>query len=297
MPAIYERAFRIRYDECDAYGHVNHANYLRYMQESAFDASADIGYDFAAYDAIERYWLVRDTDITFLRSLSYGDTLVVKTWVADFRRVRSLRKYELRLAGSDDLVAKAQTDWVFLNSTTLRPAIIPPEIIGAFLPDGPPVDSVERDRFPDPPGPPAGVFRTLRQVKWEDIDQAQHVNNARYLVYLEDCATEFVRRQGWPVERMMAAGFGIVARRYRIEYQCPALMDDELEVSTWVSDLRRATAVRHYVISRASDGQRLARARALWVWIDLKTGLPIRIPSFFLKDVAENIVYEPAAAG
>ncbi len=291
MPAIYERAFRIRYDECDAYGHVNHANYLRYMQESAFDASAEVGYDFATYDAIERHWLVRDTDITFLRSLTYGDTVIVKTWVADFRRVRSLRKYELRLAGSHELVAKAQTDWVFLNSTTLRPEVIPPEMVGAFLPDGSPVEALKRERFLDPPDPPPGVFRTVRRVKWEDIDQAQHVNNARYLVYLEDCSTEFVRQQGWPVERMMTAGFGIVARRYRIEYQRPAFMDDQLEIATWVSDLKRATAVRHYTVSRTSNGQQLARARALWVWIDLKTGRPIRIPSEFINDVAGNIAH------
>ena len=81
MPAVYERTFRVRYDECAAYGHVNHANYLRYMQEAAFDASADVGYDFAAYDAMNRYWLVRDTDITFLRPLVYDDTVIVKTWV------------------------------------------------------------------------------------------------------------------------------------------------------------------------------------------------------------------------
>ncbi len=40
-----ERAFRVRSYECDGYGHVNHANYLRYMQEAAFDASAAAGYD------------------------------------------------------------------------------------------------------------------------------------------------------------------------------------------------------------------------------------------------------------
>ena len=45
MPKIYERNFRIRFYECDAYGHVNHANYLRFMQEAAIEASADVGYD------------------------------------------------------------------------------------------------------------------------------------------------------------------------------------------------------------------------------------------------------------
>ena len=89
---------------------------------------------------------------------------------------------------------------------------------------------------------------------------------------------------------MIFAGFGIIARRYRIEYKQPALMDDELEIATWVSDMKRATAVRHYAVSRISDGQLLARVRVLWVWVDLKTGKPIRIPSGFKKDLAGNIV-------
>jgi acyl-CoA thioester hydrolase len=290
MPVVYERAFRVRYGECDAYGHVNHANYLRYMQEAAFDASADVGYDFAAYIAMNRYWLVCETDITFLSPLACGDTVIVKTWVADFRRVRSRRMYELRLLATGEPVATAHTDWVFLDKTTLRPASIPPQMVTAFMPDGLSADLKKRERFPEPPAPPPGVFRTRRRVKWRDIDRAQHVNNSTYLTYLEDCGVEFVRQEGWPVERMMSAGFGIIARRYRIEYKQPALMDDELEIATWVSDMKRATAVRHYAVSRISDGQLLARALALWVWVDLKTGKPIRIPSGFKQDLAGNIV-------
>ena len=116
-----ERSFRVRHYECDAYGHVNHANYLRYMQEAAFDASAAAGYDIARYEADGRQWLVRETDITYLRPLVYGDTVIVRTWVADFRRVRSRRAYALRLAGSDEPVATATTEWVLLDSATLRP--------------------------------------------------------------------------------------------------------------------------------------------------------------------------------
>jgi acyl-CoA thioester hydrolase len=292
MPAFYERCFRVRHHECDAYGHVNHANYLRYMQETAFDASAAVGYGFADYEAMERYWLVLENEITFLRPLSYGDSVIVKSWVADFRRVRSRRLYEMRLAATGEPVASAHTDWVFLESVTLRPVTIPPEMVAAFLPDGPSAAPVHRETFPMPPPPPPGVFRSRRRVKWRDIDMAHHVNNSKYLAYLEDCGIELVRSRGWPIARMTEAGFGIIARHYRIEYRQPALMDDELEIATWVSDLKRATAVRHYTVSRVTDDQLLARARALWVWVNLQTGKPMRIPANFAADMAGNIVAE-----
>ena len=75
VPLTHERTFRIRHYECDSYGHVNHANYVRYMQEAAFDASAAAGYDVARYEKMNRAWLVRETDITYLLPLVHGDSV------------------------------------------------------------------------------------------------------------------------------------------------------------------------------------------------------------------------------
>jgi acyl-CoA thioester hydrolase len=298
MPLTHVRAFRVRHYECDAYGHVNYANYLRYMQEAAFDATAAAGYDLARYEAMGRYWLARETDIEYLRPLRYGNSVQVKTWVADFRRVRSLRAYEFRRvdpstrlrAGSEELVARAHTDWVLLDSATLRPTPIPQELKAAFFPEGLPEPAPSRPRFPSAPPPPPGVFQLRRRVEWRDIDPAQHVNNAVYLSYLEDCGVQVAAAHGWPMSRVQAEGFAIVARRHRIEYRQPAVLDDELELATWISDVKRATVVRHYTVTRVDDGALLARARTLWVWVDLKTERPIRIPSAFLADFAPNIV-------
>lgn len=290
MPLLHVRAFRVRHYECDASGHVHHANYLNYMQEAAFDASAAAGYDLARYEALGRHWLVRETDIEVLRPLCYGDSVQVKTWVADFRRVRSRRAYEFRLVESGGLVVRAQTDWVFMEGAIRRPAPIPREMMVAFFPGGLPEPAPPRPRFPSAPPPPPGVFRLRRRVEWRDIDAAQHVNNAVYLTYLEDCGLQAAAAHGWPMSRMQAEGFGIIARRHRIEYRQPAVFDDELELATWVSDVKRATAVRHYTVTRVSDGALLARARTLLAWVNTETEQPIHIPDAFLADFGPNIV-------
>jgi len=282
------RTFRVRHYECDAYGYVKYANYLNYVQEAAFDASAAAGYDLARYEAMGRHWLVRETDIEYLYPLRYGDSVQVKTWVADFRRVRSRRAYELRLAGSGGLVARAHTDWVFLDSATGRPAAIPPAMMAAFFPEGVPEQAPPRSRFPSAPPPPPGVFRLRRRVEWRDIDTAQHVNNAVYLAYLEECEVQAAATHGWPQARMRTEGFAVVARRHQIEYRQPGVLGDELELATWVSDVEDATAVRHYTVARVSDGALLARARMLWGTVDVKTEQPIRIPDAFLADLAPN---------
>jgi YbgC/YbaW family acyl-CoA thioester hydrolase len=289
MPLTHVRTFRVRYYECDAYGRVNHTNYLRYMQEAAFDASATAGYGPARYAAMRRNWLVRETDIEINRPLRYGDSVQVKTWVAEFRRVRSRRMYELRLVGSGELVARAHTDWAFLDSTSGRPAPIPQELVTTFFPDGPPDIVPPHSRFPSSPPPPPGVFRRRRQVEWQDIDAAQHVNNAVYLTYMEDCGMRAEAAHGWPMARMQAKGYAIVARRHQIEYRQPALLGDELELASWLSDVERTSVVRHITTTRVGDGALLARARSLLGWIDAETEGPVPIPSAFLEELAPNI--------
>jgi acyl-CoA thioesterase FadM len=60
-------------------------------------------------------------------------------------------------------------------------------------------------------------------------------------------------------------------------------------VKTWFSDLKRATAVRHYELTRISDKTLLAKARTLVVCFDLEKERPIRVPQHFLKDFDSNM--------
>jgi acyl-CoA thioester hydrolase len=291
MPLTHVRTFQVRYYECDAYERLRQSNYVRYMQEAAFDASTAAGYDLSRYAAMERYWLVRETDIEYLRAAHYGDALQVKTWVDDFRRVRSRRMYEFHMLGTGELVARGYSDWAFLHNVTGRPAVIPAEMAAAFLPEGAPARP--RSRFPAPPSPPTDVLRLGRHVEWQDIDAAQHVNNAMYLDYVDDCALRVRAAYGWPLARMQAKGSTISIRRHQIEYRQPAVLDDELELTSWLSSIGPTGAVRHFVIRRAADGQLLAQAHTLWEWVDAHTRRVAPIPDAFLKDLAPNVTPDP----
>jgi acyl-CoA thioester hydrolase len=261
------------------------------MQEAAFRASAAAGYSVGRYEEMDRVWYVRETDIEYLAPLTYGGKVEIETGVLDFRRVRSRRAYTLRQADSGVTVARAVTDWVFLDLSRQRPVSVPQEMVDAFLPEGAPDSVSPREPFPEAPAPPPGVFRQRRRVTWADLDPAGHVNNAVYLSYLEGCAIQDAISRGWPVSRMLKeAQFAIVARRYRIEYRQPAYLNDELELSTWISDVRRVTAIRHYAIRRVGDDALLARAWARWAWVDPESARPVRIPAAFLEDFAPNIV-------
>ncbi len=293
MLLVHTSAFKVRFYECDLYGHVNNANYLRYMQEAAFEASAAAGYDPQRYAQMGRIWYAHATDIEYIRPAKYGDTVAVKTWVADFRRVTSRRAYELHSITMGALIARATTDWAFLDAATQKPAAIPDELIRAFFPEGLPERHLHREKFPSAPPAPKGAYRLRRRVQWRECDSAGHVNNAIYAEWAEECGMQCIAHYRWPVTRMAAAGVGIFYRRMWIEYLRPALFDDEIEVVAWLSEVKRATAMRHFTVTRLSDSALLARINVLGVCADVRTGAPRRIPQAMLDDFAPNIAVCP----
>jgi acyl-CoA thioester hydrolase len=290
MPLKHTRTFRIRYYECDAYGHLNNTNYLRFMQETASDASKAGGYGRQRYAEMERMWWVRESEIEYILPVMSEEVIEVTTWIADFRRASCRRVYEFRSKNDGDLVARGHSDWVFLNSVTGQAATIPAELVEAFYPEGSQAEFPPRRSIPAAPPPPAGVFHIQRHVEWEDIDVMKHVNNAVYLSYVSECGMQVIAAHGWPWQRMADEGFGIYLRRNWIRYMQPAFLDDELDIATWASVLKRTTAIRYYHITRPRDQASIAWVHADGVWVDLASRKPIRIPAEFIKDFAPNLV-------
>ena len=291
MPLRHSRRFRVRHYECDANGHLNNASYLRYMQETAFDASAAAGYDFAAYERLNSIWLIRESEIDYLLPLAYGDDVMINTWVVDFRQVSSRRAYEFINPHAQNTIARAYTDWAYIDSGSRRPVKIPPEMAGAFFPEGLPDRFPPRVPFPEPPPPPDEVFKMIIKVRWPDIDVLEHVNNANYIDYMNECTMQMLSSFGYTWSQMSREGIGMYARRLRIKYHQPAFMDDELEFSTWAYNMKRSTGERYYDIRRKRDNARIAEIITYAVWVNLENGHPIRIPDELLDIFKSNIVW------
>jgi acyl-CoA thioester hydrolase len=256
------------------------------MQEAAFDATAAAGYDVNRYDSMDRIWLARETVIDIDALPVYGESIDVKTWVADFRKVRSIRLYELRKSGTDEIVGLAQTDWAFLEKSTGRPAPIPEELIAAFFPEGISTHAPGRDRFPSVPPPPEHEFAFARPVEWRDIDPARHINNSAYVSLIEDGAMQANHTFGWSHKRMLELGSRPVMRRIHIEYRQQAVMGDEIKLSSWAYEPARSTFSRVFKIS--SGRELITQAIAKFEWMDLSSLNAISIPSNFIKDCASN---------
>lgn len=104
-------------------------------------------------------------------------------------------------------------------------------------------------------------------VRFGDIDVLGHVNNCRYLTYLEDARVAMFRLDPWRDGRDPLKG--LVVARHEIDYVRPLLLrPDPARVETWVTELRAASFTLAYEIR--DDDHVYAKAKSVIVAYDLE---------------------------
>jgi acyl-CoA thioester hydrolase len=132
MPAIYEHKLIVPPEAIDAQGHAGNLEYLRWTLKAAVAHSTAQGWPPERYQAASAGWVVRSHCIDYLSPAFAGDEVTVFTWVADFRKIRSLRKYKIVRTTDDVLLSRAETEWAYIGLEHRVPRRIPPELSSAF---------------------------------------------------------------------------------------------------------------------------------------------------------------------
>jgi acyl-CoA thioester hydrolase len=133
-----------------------------------------------------------------------------------------------------------------------------------------------------PNEPETSVYKYNFIVPPSALDENGHVNNVMYVQWMQDIAVEHYELLGG-VEPTQALNCTWVVREHKIEYLLPAFAGEEIEMQTWVADVRRVRSLRKYRFVRVSDGQTLVRGETDWVLVDVESGLPHRIPPEIVK--------------
>ena len=137
---------------------------------------------------------------------------------------------------------------------------------------------------------PLPVFRKTFIVSEEVIDTNGHVNNVRYVHWMQDLAVEHWEQVGGMAVNQ-SLGCTWVARSHHIEYLKPAFAGDEVEAMTWVETIGRVRSLRKYAFRRIGETRPLAQGETDWVFVDVQTGHPRAIP----RDVEDILPVTPQA--
>jgi acyl-CoA thioester hydrolase len=119
-----ECSLRVRTYECDAYGHVNNANYLHYLEFARYEFLRDIGFDYpGAVNAGYGIYVAR-VEIDYKKSAVTDDDLIIKSWPLKKGAVSGVIAQEIWRG--DDLIVAAKVTWAFVDSRGL-PVKLPKE--------------------------------------------------------------------------------------------------------------------------------------------------------------------------
>ncbi len=130
----------------------------------------------------------------------------------------------------------------------------------------------------------SGPFIWPVRIYWEDTDASGVVYHANYLRYFERARSEWLRSLGHDQESMrVGQGIAFTIANLEIRYLKPARLDDALEATVEVSELRRASLSFRQQLRRAGSGEVLAEASVRAGCVDAATFRPVALPPLGFK--------------
>jgi acyl-CoA thioester hydrolase len=114
----------VRSYECDAYGHVNNANYLNYLEYARYELLKDAGFDYPAMLGAGYGILVARIEIDYKKPAVTDEELLIKSRPVKKGAVSGVIAQEIWRGV--DLLVEAKVTWAFVDSKGM-PAKIPPQ--------------------------------------------------------------------------------------------------------------------------------------------------------------------------
>jgi len=124
--------------------------------------------------------------------------------------------------------------------------------------------------------PPASLIRMPMPVRWRDLDAFNHVNNSKYLSYLEEARLHWMI--GIPGQGMDDHVAPVVAAA-QLNYRRPIAWPAQVVVELFVERLGNTSLTVGHRIVDASDGNVLyCDGHVVMVWIDRDSGAAAPLP-------------------
>jgi len=128
------------------------------------------------------------------------------------------------------------------------------------------------------------------RVRYKDTDTMSVVYYGNYLTYFEVARVEYLRERGWPMSLVNERVHLPVVEAF-VKYVKPARLDDLLEITSRVSDRRRASFRFTYEI-RNEAKELVATGHTLHACWNPATAQMIPIPDW-LKEIMPDADLEP----
>ncbi|GEA18032.1 acyl-[acyl-carrier-protein] thioesterase [Moorella sp. E306M] len=122
------------------------------------------------------------------------------------------------------------------------------------------------------------TYQRSYEVHYYETNFMLEASPVTILGYLEETATWHSETVGNTIARLNAAERGWVVYRYHLQMNRYPRWREKITVTTWVERFQRCFAYRNFYIHDAG-GNLLGRAASVWIFLDIASKKPLRIPS------------------
>ena len=113
------------------------------------------------------------------------------------------------------------------------------------------------------------LSRVQLRVRGYHLDGYGHVNNARYLEFMEEGRWDYFDQHPAMIKELHQAGRAFVVVNLNIDYLAAARHGDDLEIMTGIVDVGERSGLCHHRIVR-KDGTVIAQADLTFVLLDMR---------------------------
>lgn len=118
------------------------------------------------------------------------------------------------------------------------------------------------------------IYTEIITVLESDLDELNHVNNVRYVQWVNDIAkTHWLKMAS---QSMLDNHFWVLIN-HQITYKSQAVLNDHILLKTFVKVSEGVTSIRIVEIYNNDTQKLLATSETKWCFMDGKTKKPIRI--------------------
>jgi len=123
------------------------------------------------------------------------------------------------------------------------------------------------------------------EVRFSDLDSFGHVNNARYLTYMEQARIGYFHHLGlwWPRQR---PAVGLILADAQVTFQRPILLEHKVKIGVHISRLGNKSFPMHYRLVDAETGDVFATGTTVQVCYDYQNQRTIPIPEAWRHKIA-----------
>lgn len=224
MDITYREKFIVKFHEVDFRGKIKLFTIMDYIQHTAEAHGTSIGLGFENMMNHGLFWVVSRMQLNMERYPGAYEEIIVETELAGCEKLFCVRRFTI-LDGNENIIGNAVLYYLMLDVITKfpqKPKVCPIDIANLGV-ENRGNESLKKLKMPDE------IVQVMdRKLYYNEIDANQHVNNARYVSFVEDCFS-----LEWHKNHEIS--------RVQINYVKEIKAEDSLKINRFIDDNERNT--------------------------------------------------------